>query len=328
MQNVRDSESGLTRVACGDVVRVRVLHCAFGIVHARASCAATAGHRPAPWSPQVARRLECAGNSSGRELQAAAERAAPARRVVQGRVRTDVTLGEYFGRKPVVLAFVYYQCPMLCPQVMNGISSRAEGRCRSRRARISTSSSSASIRGTRRRRPTQRSGRISCTGRHGDGRRLAPAYWRRSGDPARHVGGGIHLKWDEATGSSRTSAACWSSTPDGRLSRYFYGVEYLAERSAAGARGFEQGHVSARSIDELLLYCFHYDPASGRYGATVMNLVRLGGVLTVRARHRFLRADAAARIAPIASRTEARLSYLCCLGFRCFPNRRRRSPPT
>ena len=69
-------------------------------------------------------------------------------------------------------------------------------------------------------------------------------------------------------------------TPDGRLSRYFYGIEYSPKELRLAL--FESGQRNIGSlVDELLLYCYHYDPANGRYGAVVMNLVRLGGVLTV-----------------------------------------------
>lgn len=69
-------------------------------------------------------------------------------------------------------------------------------------------------------------------------------------------------------------------TPDGKLSRYFYGVEYSPKELRLALVESGEGTVGS-AIDELLLYCFHYDPESGRYGLLVMNLVRLGGVLTV-----------------------------------------------
>jgi protein SCO1/2 len=69
-------------------------------------------------------------------------------------------------------------------------------------------------------------------------------------------------------------------TPEGRLSRYFYGVEYSPKELRLALVESGQGRIGS-AIDELLLYCFHYDPEGGRYGLVVMNLVRLGGVMTV-----------------------------------------------
>jgi protein SCO1/2 len=70
------------------------------------------------------------------------------------------------------------------------------------------------------------------------------------------------------------------ATREGRLSRYFYGIEYSPKELRLALVESGQGHVGS-PIDELLLYCFHYDPQSGRYGVVVMNLIRLGAVLTL-----------------------------------------------
>ena len=70
------------------------------------------------------------------------------------------------------------------------------------------------------------------------------------------------------------------ATPDGRLSRYFYGVEYSPKELRMALVESGQGRIGT-VMDELLLYCYHYDPAAGRYGVIVLNLVRIGGVLTV-----------------------------------------------
>jgi protein SCO1/2 len=72
------------------------------------------------------------------------------------------------------------------------------------------------------------------------------------------------------------------ATPDGRLARYFYGIEYSPKELRMALVESGEGHVGS-PIDELLLYCYHYDPERGRYGATVMNLVRGGAVLTLAA---------------------------------------------
>jgi protein SCO1/2 len=70
------------------------------------------------------------------------------------------------------------------------------------------------------------------------------------------------------------------ATPDGRLSRYFYGVEFSPKDLRLALVDSGQGRLGS-VVDELLLYCFHYDPSSGKYGAVFMNIMRLGGVLTV-----------------------------------------------
>jgi protein SCO1/2 len=70
------------------------------------------------------------------------------------------------------------------------------------------------------------------------------------------------------------------TTPDGRLSRYFYGVEYSPKELRMAIVESGEGRIGS-AVDKLLLYCYHYDPATGRYGVIAMNLVRLGGAVTV-----------------------------------------------
>ena len=91
---------------------------------------------------------------------------------------------------------------------------------------------------------------------------------------------GFSYRWDERTGQFAHVSGVLVATPEGKLSRYFYGVEYSPRELRLAIVDSGEGKVGS-VIDELLLYCFHYDPESGRYGVLVMNLVRLGGALTV-----------------------------------------------
>jgi protein SCO1/2 len=91
---------------------------------------------------------------------------------------------------------------------------------------------------------------------------------------------GFTYQWDDLTQQFAHVSGILVVTPEGRLSRYFYGVEYSPKELRLALVESGQGHIGS-VIDELLLYCYHYDPASGRYGVIVMNLIRAGGVLTV-----------------------------------------------
>lgn len=194
----------------------------------------------------------------------------------------DVTIGQYFtGQRPVILAFVYYQCPMLCSLVMNGISS--------------------SLRAL----PSFTAGEdFDVVLVSFDPRDKPPAalekkqklldYWKTgsqsggwhllTGDEASIVritqATGFSYQWDKVTGQFAHPSGVLVATPDGTLSRYFYGVEYSPKELRMALVESGQGKIG-RLVDELLLFCYHYDPETGRYGATVMNLVRLGGILTV-----------------------------------------------
>ena len=190
-----------------------------------------------------------------------------------------VALRELFGTRPVVLAFVYYQCPMLCSQVMNGISSAAKVLPFSVGRDYDVVLISFDPRDTP---ETAAAKKQEHLGKWPEGDARA---WRLlTGDEAtiRRVtsGAGFTYRWDERAGQFAHVSGILVATPDGRLSRYFYGVEFSPKELRLALVESGEGKVGS-VIDELFLYCFHYDPESGRYGLLVMNLVRLGGVMTV-----------------------------------------------
>ena len=91
---------------------------------------------------------------------------------------------------------------------------------------------------------------------------------------------GFSYQWDQVTGQFAHVSGVLTLTPDGKLARYFYGVEYSPKELRLALVESSQGRIGSK-VEELLLYCFHYDPTVGRYGWAVMTLVRAGGVLTV-----------------------------------------------
>jgi protein SCO1/2 len=192
-----------------------------------------------------------------------------------------VQLAEYFGGpKPVILAFVYYSCPMLCTQVMNGISSSLRALSFEAGKDFDVVLVSFDTRDT----PAAAL----------EKKRTHLAYWKAentasgwhflTGDAATikrvAAAAGFTYNWDEATQQFAHVSGVLVVTPDGRLSRYFYGIEYSPRDLRLALVESSQGHIGS-PVDELLLYCFHYDPLSGRYGVVIMNLIRAGGVLTV-----------------------------------------------
>jgi protein SCO1/2 len=193
----------------------------------------------------------------------------------------EVMLGEYFGKnRPVVLTFVYYQCPMLCPLVMNGISSALkvvpfmpgtdfDVVLVSFDSRDTPAAANAKKRAHLQHWavPETADGWHFLTGTEQEIRRVTDAA-------------GFTYEWDEETQQFAHVSGLLVATPDGRLSRYFYGVEFSPKDLRLALVDSGQGRLGS-VVDELLLYCFHYDPSSGKYGAVFMNIMRLGGVLTV-----------------------------------------------
>jgi protein SCO1/2 len=191
-----------------------------------------------------------------------------------------VTLGEFFGARPVIVAFVYYQCPMLCNQVMNGISSALKALSFAPGRDFDVVLVSFDPRDT----PAAAAEKKKAHLENWAAEETGASWHLLTGTEAEirrtTAAAGFSYRWDEATGQFAHVSGVLVATPDGRLARYFYGVEYSPKELRMALVESSQGRVGSL-IDELLLYCYHYDPESGRYGVLVMNLVRLGGALTV-----------------------------------------------
>jgi protein SCO1/2 len=193
----------------------------------------------------------------------------------------DVTLAQYFkGGRPVILAFVYYSCPMLCTQVMNGVS---------RAVKVLPFTAGQDfdvvfISFDPRDRPESAAAKKTALINYWSMQNQSGAWHFLTGETSQikevTSAAGFFYQWDDKTQQFAHLSGVLVLTPDGRLSRYFYGVDYSAKELRLALVESGQGRIGS-VVDELLLYCYHYDPANGRYGAMVMNLVRLGGALTV-----------------------------------------------
>lgn len=191
-----------------------------------------------------------------------------------------VPLGEYFKGKPVILSMVYYECPMLCTQVLNGLtaSMRVLGFNAGQQYEVVTVSfdprEGPELAAKKKaiyldiyKRPGAADGWHFLTGDETNIKRLADAV-------------GFRFHYDPETGQFAHASGIMILTPEGRISSYYYGIEYSAKDMRLGLVEASAGKIG-NPVDQLLLYCYHYDPATGRYGAVVMNMVRLGGILTI-----------------------------------------------
>jgi protein SCO1/2 len=194
-----------------------------------------------------------------------------------------VKLGQYFGTKPVVLAFVYYDCPMLCTQVLNGmvtsfrvlpfqIGNEFDVVTVSFDPRETSDLAAAKKKIYVNYLPEKMRANAS-NGWHfltGDQYSIAKLT-----DAA-----GFHYRYDEATKQFAHASAIMVTTPQGKLSRYFYGIDYPARDLRLGLIESSENKIGS-PVDQLLLYCYHYDPATGKYGAAIMKVMRVAGVLTM-----------------------------------------------
>ena len=199
----------------------------------------------------------------------------------------DVRLGDYFGKRPVALALVYYECPMLCTQVLNGLVGSLDALTFTAGREFDVVVVSFDAGETPAMAKAKRAAYLKRYGRPGSDAGVHFLTGRESSIRQLTDAVGFHFKYDPAIDQFAHPAVLTVLTPEGRVSRYLFGIEFapvdlrLALVEAAD-------HKIGSAIDQMLLFCYHYDPASGSYGFAITNIVRLGGVLTVLALATFI----------------------------------------
>lgn len=191
-----------------------------------------------------------------------------------------VKLGDYFGKKPLILNLVYYNCPMLCGEALAGLTSSMKlvkfdvGN----EFEIITVSfnphETPQLAAEKKRDYVKRYGRPT-----------AAAGWHFLTGPPDSINAltnavGFQYQYDAAKNQYAHATAIMVLTPQGRISRYFYGVDFPPKDLRMGLVEASQGKIG-NAVDQVLLYCYHYDPATGKYGAIVSNMLKLGGALTI-----------------------------------------------
>lgn len=192
----------------------------------------------------------------------------------------DVMLRQYFGTRPVVLVLAYYECPMLCTQVLNGVFSTMEplkidaGR-EFEVVVVSIDPGETPAMGRAKKagyvkhyqRPTAEQGIHFLTGRQESISRLADAI-------------GFRYVYDEAIDQYAHPATITVLTAAGHVSKYLYGVEFAPLDFRFAVMSASEGKIGS-FVDQAVMYCFHYDPSTGKYSVAIMTFVRIGGVLTM-----------------------------------------------
>jgi protein SCO1/2 len=191
----------------------------------------------------------------------------------------DVRLGDYFGARPVILTLNYFECPNLCTLVLTGL---ADG-LRSMSLQIGREFDVVSLSIDPREKPELAAAKKA-------------TYLERYGQPGGE-GGWHFLTGDQASITQLTQAVGFRYaydaqqnqfahpagivilTPQGKIARYFYGIEYAPRDLRLGLVEASAGQIGT-PIDAVLLRCYHYDPVAGRYTVTIENIVRLASVIT------------------------------------------------
>jgi protein SCO1/2 len=192
----------------------------------------------------------------------------------------SVKLGEYFSRKPVVLTFVYYDCPMLCSQVLNGVVSALMALDETAGRDYEVVAVSFDPRDTPIAAAAKKKSYVDRYGRPGSADGFHFLTGSEASVKALTEAAGFKYAWDDKTQQFAHASGFVVATPQGMLSRYFFGIEYAPRDLKFALIESSAGRVG-NLVDQVLLYCYHYDPATGSYSFVAMKAVRLGGAFTL-----------------------------------------------
>jgi len=192
----------------------------------------------------------------------------------------DVALGDYFGERPVMLALVYYECPMLCTLVLNGVTtslSLLEFNPGDEFEVVVVTidpEESPELAAAKKRnvleeygRPQTSAGWHFLTGSEASIQTLANAI-------------GFRYVFDEESGEYAHAAGIMVATPAGKLARYFYGIDYPPRDVRFALMEAAENRIGSLA-NQMLLFCYKYNPETGTYGAATFFLLRVGAGLTI-----------------------------------------------
>jgi protein SCO1 len=191
-----------------------------------------------------------------------------------------VQLGKYFQRKPVILSLVYYQCPMLCTQVLNGLLQGLKDLPMDVGKEFEVITVSIDPRDNT---VEAEAKQIMYAGLYGRPGAVQGWHFLTGKDLRIHEladAVGFRYAFDSQSGQYAHASAIMLLTPEGKVSRYFYGIDFPARELRLGLVEASANKIGS-PVDQILLYCYHYDPVTGKYGLVIANVLRAAAAFTV-----------------------------------------------
>jgi len=191
-----------------------------------------------------------------------------------------VRLGDYFGKKPMILNLVYYNCPMLCGEVLSGL----EGALRVLKFDVGKEFDVLTVSFDPRETPDMAT-RKKAEFLKRYGRAGAAEGWHFLTGPQESIdaltkAAGFQYQYDPKTGQFAHATAIMILTPEGKIAQYYYGVDYAPKDLRLGLIQASENKIGTLA-DQVLLYCYHYDPTTGKYGAIISRVLKLAGIVTL-----------------------------------------------
>jgi protein SCO1/2 len=192
----------------------------------------------------------------------------------------SVRLGDYFGGKPLILNLVYYQCPMLCGEVLSGL----ESALRVLKFDVGKEFDILTVSFDPRETPEMASAKkaefLKRYGRAGAAEGWHFLTGPQSSITALAKAAGFDYEYDPKTGQFAHATAIMVLTPEGKIAQYYYGVEFAPKDLRLGLVQASQNKIGS-VVDEVLLYCYHYNPDTGKYSAIVSRILKIAAGTTI-----------------------------------------------
>lgn len=191
-----------------------------------------------------------------------------------------VRLGDYFGKKPMILNLVYYQCPMLCGEVLTGLESALRPLKFDVGNQFDVLTVSFNPNETPELAAQKKAEYLKRYKRAG-----ADAGWHFLTGPEPSIealtnAAGFQYEYDAKTQQFAHATAIMILTPSGKIAQYYYGVEFAPKDLQLGLVE-ASGNKIGSPLDQMLLYCYHYDPDTGKYGAIISRILKISGLATI-----------------------------------------------
>ena len=192
----------------------------------------------------------------------------------------NVRLGDYFGKKPVILSLVYFNCPMLCGEVLSGLEHSLRMMTFDVGSEFDVVTVSFDPKDTPEMAAKKKAEFLKRYKRAGAERGWHFLVGKQEAIDALTKAVGFQYEYDPKTQQFAHVTALMIATPDGKIAQYYYGVEYPPKDLRLGLVEASKGKIG-NVADQLLLYCYHYDPEQGKYSATILRVLRLAGLATM-----------------------------------------------
>lgn len=191
-----------------------------------------------------------------------------------------VQLGDYFGKRPMILNLVYYQCPMLCSEVLAGLEGAMRALKFDAGKEFDVLTVSFDPRETPEMAAAKKAESLKRYGRAG-----AAEGWHFLTGPQASIdaltkAAGFQYEYDPKIGQFAHATAIMVLTPEGKIAQYYYGVDYAPKDLRLGLIEASRNKIGT-VVDQVLLYCYHYNPDTGKYGAIISRILKIAAGATI-----------------------------------------------